>query len=66
MVHLRVVTALDDAATAYAPPHGSFVLLGPDDALLGCGAVRFLDDSRGEIKRMWISPDARGQGLARA
>lgn len=61
----EVGTALDDAATTYAAPHGCFVLIGPDDAPLGCGAVRFLDEDRGEIKRMWISPHARGQGLAR-
>jgi ribosomal protein S18 acetylase RimI-like enzyme len=28
--------------------------------------VQYLDEERGEIKRMWVSPAARGQGLARA
>lgn len=59
-------TALDDAASAYAAPRGRFVLAGPDDAPLACGAVQFLDADRAEIKRMWVSPDARGRGLARA
>ena len=62
----EVGTALDDAATAYAAPRGRFVLAGPDDAPLVCGAVQFLDDERAEIKRMWVSADARGRGLARA
>ncbi|MEJ7794959.1 MAG: GNAT family N-acetyltransferase [Nocardioides sp.] len=62
----EVGTALDDAATAYAAPRGRFVLAGPDDAPLACGAVQFLDDERAEIKRMWVSADARGRGLARA
>ena len=62
----RVGTALDDAATAYAEPRGCFVLAGPDEAPLACGAVQFLDPDRAEIKRMWVSPAARGQGLARA
>ena len=62
----EVGTALDDAAAAYSPPRGVFVLAGPDEAPLACGAVQYLDQDRGEIKRMWVSPDARGQGLARA
>ncbi|MCU1492969.1 MAG: acetyltransferase [Acidimicrobiaceae bacterium] len=39
------------------------VLLGGDPA--GCGAVRKLDDARAEIKRMWIEPAARCQGIGR-
>lgn len=62
----EVGTALDDAAAAYSPPRGVFVLGGPDDAPLACGAVQYLDEERGEIKRMWVSPRARGRGLARA
>lgn len=62
----EVGTALDDAAAAYAGEHGRFVLAGPDEAPLACGAVAFLDDERAEIKRMWVAPAARGRGLARA
>lgn len=62
----EVGTALDDAGAAYTPPRGVFVLAGPDASPLACGAVQFLDAERGEIKRMWVSPEARGQGLARA
>ena len=62
----EVGTALDDAASAFAEPRGRFVLAGPDEAPLACGAVQFLDADRAEIKRMWVAPDARGRGLARA
>ncbi len=62
----EVGTALDDAATAYAAPRGRFVLAGPDDAPLACGAVQFLDGERAEIKRMWVAAEARGRGIARA
>lgn len=56
--------ALDDAAQTFNPPAGLFVLAGSPDAPLGCGGVQFLDDRRGEIKRMWVAPVARGQGIA--
>jgi ribosomal protein S18 acetylase RimI-like enzyme len=59
-------TALVDAVTAYAPPLGMFVIAGPDEEPLSCGAVQLLDDERGEIKRMWVAPAVRGQGLASA
>ena len=32
---------------------------------VGCAAVKFLADGWGEIKRMWVSPDARGLGVGR-
>ena len=56
--------ALDEALTAFAPPRGFFVLVGPIAAPIGCGAVQFLDERRGEIKRMWVAPRARGGGIA--
>ncbi len=62
----EVGTALDDAATVFAPPRGVFVLAGTEEAPLACGAVQFFDDERGEIKRMWVAPGARGRGLAAA
>lgn len=32
---------------------------------VGCGALRLLDETTGEIKRMWVAPDVRGFGLSR-
>ena len=59
-------SALTDAATDYVPPRGVFVVSGPDDEPVSCGAVKFLDDDRAEIKRMWVAPTARGRGVAGA
>ena len=36
-----------------------------DGRAVGCGGLRALDERTGEIKRMWIAPEARGLGLAR-
>lgn len=32
---------------------------------MGCGALRAMEPGIGEIKRMWISPRARGLGIGR-
>ncbi len=48
------------------PPRGAFLVVRADDGTpIGCGAVKLLDPQTAEIKRMWLSPEARGQGLGR-
>jgi carbonic anhydrase len=50
----------------YAPPDGVALLARLDDVPVGCVAVRRFDAADGELKRMWVRPDARGHGLGRA
>ena len=58
--------ALSTAGHTYRPPAGVFVFArGADDRVLGCGAVQFLDERTGEVKRMWVGEHARGMGLGR-
>ena len=45
---------------------GAFVLAWLDDVAVGCGAVRRLDEATAEIKRMYVDPSVRGQGIGRA
>ena len=47
------------------PPRGVFVVARLDGAAVGCGALRRIDKTTGEIKRMWTAPSARGCGVAR-
>jgi ribosomal protein S18 acetylase RimI-like enzyme len=47
---------------AYGPPRGA-LLLAPAE---GCVALRALDGRRGEMKRLYVRPQARGKGLGRA
>jgi DNA-binding MarR family transcriptional regulator/GNAT superfamily N-acetyltransferase len=47
-----------------SPPNGAFVIDRIEGEPIGCGALRLLDPATAEIKRMWISPSARGLGLA--
>jgi DNA-binding MarR family transcriptional regulator len=47
------------------PPAGVFVVARLCGQPLGCGALKVKDRNIGEIKRMWVSPAARGLGVGR-
>jgi putative acetyltransferase len=49
-----------------APGRGAFLIARLDGAPAGCGAVRLLDPSTAELKRMFTVPSARGRGVGRA
>lgn len=46
------------------PPAGVFVLARLGGRAIGCGGLKVTGPGEGEIKRMWVAPDARGLGLA--
>ena len=48
-----------------ADGHGIFLIVYRDGTPLGCGALRLLDSDTAELKRMYVSPTARGRGLGR-
>jgi len=53
-------------APMFVPPDGVFVVLREDDGrAVGCGGIARFDAERGEVKRMYVVPEARGQGLGR-
>jgi putative acetyltransferase len=47
-----------------APGLGTFVVARMDGRAVGCGAVRLLDPTTVEVKRMYVEPETRGRGVA--
>lgn len=55
------------AAAQFAPPNGSFLLArDPEGHPIGCVGVRRHEARIGEIKRMYVRPEHRRLGYARA
>jgi DNA-binding MarR family transcriptional regulator/GNAT superfamily N-acetyltransferase len=52
---------LDD----FAPPRGTFLVMRLHGEPVGCGGFKFDPPNAAYIKRMWVSPAARGLGLGR-
>ena len=55
--------AMTEDVDAMSPPTGLFIVAHRGGDLVGCGGVKRNDETTAEIKRMWISPSARGLGL---
>ena len=49
-----------------APGRGALLVATVDGEVVGCGAVRRLDDTDAEIKRMYVTPSFRGRGIGGA
>jgi ribosomal protein S18 acetylase RimI-like enzyme len=61
------LTPVDPAQ--FAPPRGLFLIAYLDDRAVACGGWRVHEGPDGpdaELKRMYVSPAARGRGVARA
>lgn len=52
-------------AAELGPPHGTFLVGWQGERAVCCGGLKRLDDRACEIKRMYVAPAARGQGVAR-
>ncbi|HUZ86370.1 MAG TPA: GNAT family N-acetyltransferase [Candidatus Baltobacterales bacterium] len=78
----RLVAALDaHLSSLYTPDHrfgpnlkpehvaagvGVFLVARQGGRAVGCGALRRLDEDTAEVKRMYVEPAARGQGVGAA
>ncbi|MEJ2001970.1 MAG: helix-turn-helix domain-containing GNAT family N-acetyltransferase [Maritimibacter sp.] len=56
---------LSDGAEAMRPPEGGFLIAMSDGQPIGCAGLKAQTAEWSEVKRVWVSPAARGLGLAR-
>lgn len=52
-------------AWMFEPPDGTFVVARIHGIAVGCGGICRFDDTRAELKRMYVEPGSRGLGLGR-
>jgi GNAT superfamily N-acetyltransferase len=50
----------------FMPPEGTFLIARLDGAAVGCGGLARLEADTAEVRRMYVAPQARGQGISRA
>jgi GNAT superfamily N-acetyltransferase len=58
----RIVAALPEP---YVPPRGGLWVAYVDGLGCGCAALREIDQETAEVKRMYVDPAMRGNGIAR-
>lgn len=59
---------LDDIAafeSVYEKENGAFLVLKDPADIHGCGGIRRLDASRGDLVRLWLKKELRGMGYGR-
>jgi GNAT superfamily N-acetyltransferase len=53
-------------AWMFEPPDGAFLAVRIDGRAVGCGGVCRFDETRAELKRMYVEPGSRGLGIGRS
>jgi ribosomal protein S18 acetylase RimI-like enzyme len=54
---------VEDFQRSYVKNGGTFLVTMDSGRIIGTGALRRLEDTVGEIKRLWLLPEYQGRGL---
>ena len=54
---------MDDVHETYFDNDGLFLVMTDEDRIIGTGAIRKLDDTTCELKRVWLLFEYHGKGL---
>lgn len=57
------LSEIDDVRKNYFENGGTFLVTVSDGRIIGTGAIRFLEESVCELKRLWLLTEYHGQGL---
>lgn len=49
----------------YAEPYGGIILAKDQEEIIGCAAIRKINDKAGELKRMYIKPSHQNKGVGK-
>ena len=60
-----VTLSADPEADDMRPPRGTFLIAYRENEAVGCVGLKGTDKGYAEVKRLWVSPTARGLGLAK-
>ena len=61
----EISAVIDRLPDPYIPPLGGLWVAWQGDEAVGCVALQPLSEDAGEVKRMYVRPANRGQGIAR-
>jgi GNAT superfamily N-acetyltransferase len=56
---------IESLSTEYGPPDGCFFLAWRNGTFIACGGLRRFSDSDCEMKRLYVVPAHRGEGVGR-
>ena len=56
---------LEELPGEYSPAEGAILLARDEDKTVGCVALRKIDETTCEMKRLYVKPEYRGEGLGR-
>ena len=59
-------TEINSLPIEYGPPRGCFLLAQDQDQFIGCVGLRQLAEGICEMKRLYVQPHRRGDGIGRA
>lgn len=62
----QIEAVIDKLPAPYVPPTGGLWIAWQDGEAAGCVALQALSSDTGEVKRMYVRPECRGKGIARA
>jgi putative acetyltransferase len=62
----QISAVIDKLPSPYTAPDGGLWVAWDGDEAVGCVALQSLSSDTGEVKRMYVRPEHRGKGIARA